>query len=441
MNNETQPEIDKPSHIKIEIIAGITTFLATMYIIVVNPAILSNAGLSFSGVLTATVLVSAFSSVAMGVFARTPIVLAPGMGLNVFFAYSVVIGMGVPWQTALGAVFWSGIIFLLLSVFNVRTLIVKAIPHQIRYGVAAGIGVFITLIGLINAGFVASNPATVVGMGALNPITLTFIFGLAVTSILVCRHTRGALIAGIIITTVAAIPIGRWYGDAAQVNHNISTLVTWQGIFAAPDFSLLFKLDFSGSLKIAVWPVIFAFLFTDMFDSLSTFMGVSEAAGLVDEDGEPRNIKESLIVDAVSTTVSGLFGSSPGTSYIESAAGIEQGGRTGLTAIVAGMLFLPFLFISPLISIVPDIAVAPALVLVGVFMMKPVRKIHWNKLDDAIPAFLGLVLIPLTYSITQGIVWAFLSWTVLKTATGKYREVPLALLLIDIFAILALCLK
>lgn len=429
------------SRIKTEVVAGITTFLATMYIIVVNPAIISDAGLPFAGVLTATVLISAFSSIAMGLFAKNPIVLAPGMGMNAFFTYSVVIGMGVPWQTALGAVFWSGIIFLILSVLNIRTLIVKAIPHQIRYGVAAGIGIFITLIGFINAGFVSANPATIVGMGPLNAAVLTFILGLGVTSVLICKRIPGALIAGIVITTAAAIPIGRLYGDASALNHGVKTLVTWKGLLAAPDFSLLFKLDLVGSLKLAMWPVIFAFLFTDMFDSLSTFMGVSEAAGLLDGKGEPRNIRESLIVDAASTTISGLFGSSAGTSYIESAAGIEQGGRTGLTAIIAGLLFLPFLFLSPLLSIVPSIATAPALVLVGVFMMKPVKRIHWDALDDAIPAFLGMVLIPLTYSITQGIVWAFLSWTVIKLAMGKHKEVPVTLYVIDIFAIISLGLK
>lgn len=202
----------------------------------------------------------------------------------------------------------------------------------------------------------------------------------------------------------------------------------------------MFKLDFVDSFKLAMWPVIFAFLFTDMFDSLSTFIGVAEAADLLDDNGEPRNVKESLIVDGVSTTISGLFGTSSGTSYIESAAGIEEGGRTGLTAVVAGLLFIPFMFFSPLLSIVPSIATAPALVIVGVFMMKPVAKINWNQLDDAIPALLALILIPLTYSITQGIVWGFLSWTVIKLLTGKTHDISIMLIIIDVFAILALVL-
>mgnify|MGYP006295697999 CR=1 FL=1 len=437
MENLFKLKANKTS-VKTEVIAGITTFLATMYIIVVNPAIISKAGMPFSGVLTATVLVSAFSSIMMGIWANNPIVLAPGMGLNAFFTYSVVLGMGVKWETALGAVFWSGIVFLLLSIFNIRTAIVKAIPKQIRYAVAAGIGLFITLIGFINAGFIVANPATVLGMAKLDPITVTFLVGLLITAILVVKRVKAALIFGIGITTLIAIPIGRIYGDASAVNFGTPTLVTWKGLFSAPDFSLFFALDFIGSLKLAILPVIFAFLFTDMFDSLSTFIGVAEAADLTDEDGEPRRVKESLLVDAVSTTISGLFGTSSGTSYIESATGIEEGGRTGMTAVVAGLLFLPFMFLSPLLSIIPAIATAPALILVGVFMMKPVAKINWTKFDDSIPAFLGLILIPLTYSITQGIIWGFLSWTLIKLVIGKKEEVTPMLIIIDVFAVLAL---
>ena len=427
------------SSVKTEVIAGFTTFLATMYIIVVNPDILSDAGMSFSAVLTATILVSAFSSIAMGLYANNPIVVAPGMGLNAFFTYSVVLGMDVSWQTALGAVFWSGIIFILLSVFNVRTAIVQAIPKQLRYAIASGIGLFIATIGFINANFIVSDPATVIGLGALNSITMTFLAGLAITAILVVLRVRGALILGIAMTTILAIPIGRLWGDASAVSPSgATTLVTWGGVISAPDFSVFLQLDLLGSLQLSIWPVIFSFLFTDMFDSLSTFIGVAEAANLLDEKGEPRHIKQSLIVDGFSTAISGLFGTSSGTSYIESATGIEEGGRTGLTAVVAGLLFLPFMFFSPLLSIVPAIATAPALVLVGVFMMRPVQKINWTQMDDAIPALLALLLIPLTYSITQGIVWGFLSWTVIKLLTGRFQDISVTLLIIDVFAILAL---
>jgi AGZA family xanthine/uracil permease-like MFS transporter len=418
--------------VRTEILAGVTTFLATMYIIVVNPGIISESGMPFNGILTATVLISAFSSIAMGIYANNPIVLAPGMGLNAFFTYSVVIGMKIPWQVALGAVFWSGVIFLLLSVFNIRTLIVRAIPRQLRFAIAGGIGLFITLIGFSKAGFVIANPATIIGPGPMNAITLTFVFGLSITAILLVFRVRGALIIGIVMTTLASIPIGRVWGDRSI------TMVTWHGLFAMPDLSLIFCLDFLGSLKFAMIPVIFSFLFTDMFDSLSTLVGVAEAGDIKDSTGEPRNIKESLIVDSLSTTLSGLLGTSSGTCYIESATGIEQGGRTGLTAVVSGLLFLPFMFMSPMLSMVPAIATSPALVLVGVFMMKPVADITWNQLDNAIPAFLALVLIPLTYSITQGIIWGFLSWTVIKLVTGHRHDVSLTLLAIDFFAILAL---
>ncbi len=435
---ETTTPQNQNMNMRTEIIAGITTFLATMYIIVVNPAILQDAGMPYSGVLTATVLVSAFSSILMGIYARNPIVIAPGMGINAFFTYSVVIGMDVFWPVALGAVFWSGIIFLLLSIFNVRTHIVKAIPRPLRYAIAAGIGLFISYIGFKNAMFIVDNNETLSALARINPVTMTFVVGLFITAVLVCKRIKGALVFGIICTTILAIPIGRFWGDASVDMEGIQTLVTWKGLFAAPDFGLFFSLNLIESLQLSLWPVIFAFLFTDMFDSLSTFIGVSEAANLVDEEGEPRNIKPSLIVDAFSTTISGLFGTSAGTAYIESATGVEEGGRYGLTAIVAGLLFLPFMFLSPLLSVVPAIATAPALILVGVFMMTPVLKINWQQYDEAIPAFLAMVLIPLANSITQGIIWGFLSWTCLKAVTGKYKEIGITLLVIDIFAVLAL---
>lgn len=426
---------------KTEVLAGITTFLATMYIIIVNPAILSQAGLPFSGVLTATILVSAFSSIMMGFYAKNPIVLAPGMGINAYFTFTVVLGMGIDWHVALGAVFWSGIIFFLLSVFNIRTLIVKAIPQPVRYGTAVGIGLFIALIGFVDAKFIVANPATMVGLGEMNPITITFIVGLVITILLVIKKVKGALIIGIAITTLLSIPIGRLYSDASAINFGTPTLVTWKGLFAMPDFSLLFTLDFVGSLKFSLLPVIFSMLFVDMFDSLSTFIGVAEAGNLKDEEGEPLRIKESLIVDSFATMFAGLTGTSAGTSYIESAAGIEEGGRTGMTAVISGLLFLPFLFLSPLLSIVPSIATAPALVIVGIFMLSPMIKVDWKKLDDAIPAFLGMFLIPLTYSITQGIIWSFLSYTIIKLVLGKKNEVHWMLYVIDAFAILALFLK
>ena len=414
-----------------EILAGISSFLATAYIIVVNPSILSQTGMPFSAVLTATILVSFFSSFMMGLYAKNPILVAPGMGLNAFFTFTAVLTDKLSWQVALGTVFWSGIFFLLLSAFNIRSYIVKAIPKPLRYAIASGIGLFITLIGFANAKFIVPHPATMVGLGQLNASTLTFVAGLFITVILLIRKVKGSILIGIVFTSLLAWPIGRWWGGTEAI-------ITINSIIAKPDFGLLFQLDLVNSLKWSLAPIILAFVFTDMFDSLSTFVGLAEASNLLDENGEPKNIRRSLLVDAFSTTIAGLTGSSPGTAYIESAVGIEQGGKTGLTAMVGAVLFLPFLFLSPLISTVPAIATAPALVLVGVFMMKPVVKINWHELHEAFPAFLAMVLIPFTYSITQGIIWGFLSWTALHIATGKIKEISLALWIINVFAILAL---
>jgi len=421
-----------------EILAGFSSFLATSYIIVVNPAILSQTGMPFSGVLTATVLVSFFSTLMMGLYARNPILVAPGMGLNAFFTFTAVATLKVPWQEALGAVFWSGVFFLLLTLLNIRVLLLRAIPRPLRYAIAGGIGLFITLIGLVNAGFIIHRPATLVGIGPLGPAVLTFLLGLLFTALLTARKVKGAILYGIIFTTLCAWPLGRWWGTDHWSLAGSIPLVKAAGWWAAPDFSLVFRLDLVHSLRWAAFPIIFSFIFTDLFDSLSTLVGLAEAAQLLDENGEPRHVRRALFTDAVATTIAGLLGSSPGTAYIESAVGIEAGGRTGLTAVVAAFLFLPFLFLSPLLSAVPAIATAPALVLVGVFMLGPISRIQWQVADEAIPAFLALVLIPFTYSITQGIIWGFFSWTLLKAGTGKYKEITAPLLVIDALALLSL---
>jgi len=410
-----------------EILAGISSFLATSYIIVVNPAILSQTGMPFSGVLTATVLVSFFSTLMMGLYARNPVLVAPGMGLNAFFTFTAVAALKVPWPVALGAVFWSGIFFLILTLLNIRLLILRAIPRPLRYAIAGGIGLFITLIGLVNAGFIVHKPGTLIGPGPLTPSVCTFLAGLFFTALLIARRVKGAILYGIVFTTLCALLLG------------LAKKPT--GWWAPPDFSLLFRLDLVHSLRWVAIPVIFSFVFTDLFDSLSTLVGLAEAANLLDENGEPRHVRRALFTDAVATTIAGLLGSSPGTAYIESAVGIEAGGRTGFTAVVAAFLFLPFLFLSPLLSAVPAIATAPALVLVGVFMLRPVSRIQWQLPDEAIPAFLALVLIPFTYSITQGIIWGFFSWTLIKAGVGKYKEITLPLLVIDALALLSLLIE
>jgi len=463
------------TNVNTELTAGLASFLATAYIIFVNPAILGEAfgfhGMSDKGnaLVTATVFVSAFSSIAMGIYAKNPIILAPGMGLNAFFAYTVCApwGMNINPYIALGAIFWSGVIFILLSVFNIRTEIVKAIPTELRYGVAIGIGLFLALLGFADhTDFVVGDAGTILSLGNMFPDdgTLTerllaydqsmmvFLFGLILTAGLISRKVTGALSIGILGTTAYAFMYGRVLGGAEMVTVPDS-------MYEAPDFSLVFAIfsnqDYTyavdgvdtsvtvgvpivESLKFAVLPAMFAFLFTDMFDSISTFVGVSEVGNLNDEDGEPRNIKESLIVDGGSTAIAGLFGSSSGTSYIESAAGIEAGGRSGLTAAFAGLLFIPFLFLAPAIQMVPLAASAPILVLIGLFMCKPIAKIDWNNFETAFPAFMAMMLIPFTYSITQGIIWGFLSWTAIKVCMGKFDQISIPLWAINVFSVLAL---
>lgn len=429
------------SSVRTEIMAGITAFLAAMYIIVVNPSILSSTGLPFPAALTATVLVSFLGSCAMGLYARNPVLVAPGMGLNALFAFTMVHGAGLSWQTALGCVFWAGVLFAVLAALNVRRFVVEAIPANLRYAISCGIGLFITLIGLVNAKFLTPDPVTVVHMAHLNPITVTFLIGLALTTVLVTRRVNGALMIGIVTTTLMAVPIGRLWGDGSAyfpAALATPTLVNWTGLFAAPDFSGIGQLDLLGALRFAYLPFIFVMLFTAFFDTLSTFMSIAEAGNMKDAKGNPRNMRQAMIVDSFSVLISGPLGTSPANAYIESAAGIAQGGRTGLTAVVCGLLFLPFLFLSPLLSLIPAIATAPALVLVGVFMMESVSRIEWQRFDEAIPSFIAMVMIPLTYSITNGIAYGFLSFVVLKLFTGRIREIKPAMWIVAGLAIILL---
>lgn len=420
----------QPIQLKTEITAGISTFLAMMYIIVVNPTILAAAGVPYAGSLTATVLVAALSSILMGVYAKNPVALAPGMGLNAFFAYVVVAELHVTWQVALGVVFWSGVIFLILSIFNVRNLIVKSIPKQLRYALGCGIGLFISVIGLREAGFIVSDQITLTKLGPMTPSIVVFTIGLIFTTFFLYKKIRASLIFGIIITSGLFYLVGYLFGGVS--------LPHWQGLLAEPDFSTFMQIKFIASLKFALWPVIFTFLFTDMFDSISTFIGVAEAGNMLTSDGEPQNLKKSMIVDALATIFSGIFGTSSSTAYIESAAGIEAGGRSGLTAVVAGLLFLPFMFLSPLISIVPTMATAPILLLVGIFMLHPIAKIQWQEFDTALPCFLAVLVIPLTNSITQGVVWSLITWTAIKLMVGKFQDVNAMLVILALLSVLLL---
>ncbi len=399
--------------IKREIVAGTTTFFTMAYIVVVNPAILATegTGMAFSGVLTATVLVCFFMTLAMGFYAKLPFAVAPGMGINAFFTYTVVLGKQVPWQIALGCVFWAGVIFLLVSLTPLRESIARAIPQGLRNAAAAGIGIFLTFIGLKGAGIIASNPVTFVQLGILDHRAALAMLGLLVIVFLMRRKSPFAFLSGIVLVT-----------GIAWVSGRIETPASY---FSTPDFSsVFFKLDIMGALQPALLSVIVSIMFTDLFDSVSTFIGVAQATGLLDKDGNPKNLRQGLIVDSFATFGAGLFGTSSGTAYIESTAGIEMGGRTGLTAVATALCFLPCLFLAPVAGMVPAYATAPVLILVGALMFKSVKGIDLDRLEDAVPAFLTLILIPLTFSITQGILWGFVSHVILYFIVGRRREVP-----------------
>jgi AGZA family xanthine/uracil permease-like MFS transporter len=397
------------------VIAGITTFLTMSYIVVVNPAILARpeTGLAFGAVMTATILAAAIPTVLMGLVAKLPYAMAPGMGLNAFFTYGMVVGGGLTAAQALGAVVVSGAMFVAISVTPARQLVARAVPAHVRGGAAAGIGLFLTFIGLKNAGVVVGHPATLVSPGHLTAEVGLFAGGLLLTLVLLQRNVRGALLIGMAATTAAAAALGKVSTPAA--------------VFAAPDFSLIGAFDLHGIWTTAIIAPLITLVFTDLFDSLSTFLGVAHAAGLVDEKGEPVRLGRALTVDAVGTLLSGLVGTSPATTYIESAAGIREGGRTGATAVVAGLCFLPLLFFSPLAAVVPACATAPALVVVGFFMMQSVRELVGDDVVVVAPAFLTMILMPLTFSITQGLVWGILAHLALHAIAGRARRVPITL--------------
>jgi len=398
--------------IRTEALAGITTFFTMVYIVVVNPQILSTegTGMAFSGVLTATVLVCFAMTLLMGLYAKLPFAVAPGMGINAFFTFTIILGQKVPWQVALGIIFWAGVLFLLVSVTPVRETIARAIPKELRIATAAGIGIFLTFIGLKNAGIIIADPVTFVRLGHLGMPALLTILGVGIAIFLISRKSPFAFLAAIIFVTLIAWARGM--------------VTTPQSLFALPDFKSVFlKLDVAGALKLSLLPAIIAILFTDLFDSISTFIGVAHATDLLDENGHPRNLRQGLIVDSVATLGAGLAGSSSGTAYIESAAGIDMGGRTGLTSVFTALCFLPCFFLAPLVGMVPSYATAAVLILVGASMFKSVGQIAFSKIEEGVPAFLTLILIPLTFSITQGILWGFISHVGLYLIMGRRRDI------------------
>lgn len=395
-----------------DIVGGVTTFLTMSYIVVVNPAILSTTGtgIPFSGALTATVLVCFTMTLLMGLYAKLPFGVAPGMGLNAFFAYTLVINGGVPWPVALGITFWAGVVFLLVSATSIREQIALAIPRTLRSATAGGIGLLLTFIGLQNAGFVAANPATMVGVGPLDHRALLTLLGLAISVWLTRRNNPFAYLAGMGAVTAVAWMAGY-----------VTPPSSW---LAPPDFSSVFlKADVMGALAWSLAPAIVTVMLTDLFDSLSTFIGVSQAANMLDERGEPRRLRQGLAVDACATLGAAVFGSSAGTAYVESIAGIRMGGRTGMTAVVTALCFLPCLFIAPVAGAIPAFATSAVLILVGVSMFQPVTAIPFDELEIAVPAFATLILIPLTFSITQGILWGFILHAALHAVAGRAGDV------------------
>lgn len=437
---------ERGTDVRTEFIAGITTFMTMAYILAVNPSILGAAGMDTGAVFTATALASALASICMALFANLPFVLSAGMGLNAYFAYTVVLGMGYSWEIALTAVFVEGIVFILLSLTNVREAIFNAIPGGLKVAVSVGIGLFITFIGLQNAHIVVDG-STLVGLfsfkgsiqaGTFNSEGITVVLallGILITSFLVIKNVKGNILLGILITWVLGIicQLTGLYVPAPDAG--FYSLIP-SGIVSAPASlaPTLFKMDFSviGSLNFLV--VVFAFLFVDIFDTLGTLIGCATKADMLDKDGKLPGIKGALMADAVGTTVGACFGTSTITTFVESSSGIAEGGRTGLTSIVSGALFLLALFFSPIFLAIPSFATAPALVVVGFFMMQQVAKIAWNDMLEAIPAFICIFAMPFMYSISEGIAFGVISYVVLHAAAGKAKKItPLMWVLAVLF--------
>jgi AGZA family xanthine/uracil permease-like MFS transporter len=397
-----------------EILAGLTTFLTMAYILVVNPSMLGEIGngMTAGAVFTATAVSAAIATLVMAFSANLPIALAPGMGLNAFFTYTVVFGMGYSWKTALTAVFLEGILFILLSFFNVREAIIKAIPLNLKKAVSVGIGLFIALIGFANAGIVVNNTGTVIGLGELGAGSpLLALIGFVIIIALYTLKIPGSILIGILATTIIGIPLG------------VTNVPEGWSPVGNPSAPLLFQFDFSSVLSFKFFTVFFTFLFVDIFDTVGTLVGVSTQAGLTDRNGNIPRVKQALIADAVGTVAGAALGTSTVTSYVESTAGVAAGGRTGLTALTTAVLFLLALFLSPLFLLIPGAATAPALIMVGFLMMRPVTSIDFADPTEGIPAFLAIVMMPFAFSIAEGIVYGVLSFVLVKVVSGKFKDI------------------
>lgn len=412
---------------KTEILAGITTFMTMAYILVVNPGILSQAGMDFGAVFTATALSAALATMLTGLYAKLPFAQAPGMGLNAFFAFTIVKQMGYSWEFALTAVFLEGIIFILLTAFNVREAIVNSIPNNIKKSISVGIGLLIAFIGLDNAHVVIhpKDGGTIVALGNITSgEALLAIIGILITGILLAKNIRGALLIGIVITTLIGIPMG-------------ITKVPTSFLSMPPSLSPIFlKFEWHNIFTPNMFIALFTLLFMDMFDTVGTLVGVATKAKMLDENGNVPRVKEALFCDAIGTTLGACLGTSTVSTFVESASGVAEGGRTGLTAVSTATMFLIALFISPLFIMIPAPATAPSLILVGLFMMSPIKEIELEDFTEAIPAFLTIIMMPLSYSISDGIVFGVVSYIVIKTLTGKVKDVSLTTFIVGALFIL-----
>lgn len=412
--------------VRTELVAGLTTFLTMSYILAVNPSILSATGMDKGAVFTATALASAIGTILIAFFAKLPFAQAPSMGINAFFAFTLVLGMGYSWEAALTAVFVEGIIFILLTAFNIREQIVRCIPKNLRFAISAGIGMFIAFIGLKNAGIIVANEATFVTLGKFTPTAILASLGIVVSAVLIVLKVRGALFYGIIICTLAGIPLG-----VTNLPDGFVPISTPQSL--APTF---LKFDFAAIFNMDMMLTIFALVFMDIFNTIGTLIGAAANTEMMDENGNVKNVKAAMMADAVATSAGAMLGTSTVTTFVESASGIAEGGRTGLTSFTTAMLFLLALFFSPLFLLIPAAATTGALVLVGVFMLSAIQEIDLSDMSEALPSFITMITMVLTYNIAEGMALGLISYTLVKLLSGQYKQVSVTLYIVTALLIL-----
>ncbi len=417
-------------NLRTEIIAGITTFLTMSYILAVNPAMLSTTGMDKGAIFTATALAAAIATLLLACMAKLPFAQAPGMGLNAFFAFTLVQGMGYSWETALAAMSVEGLIFILITLLNVREIILNSIPVNLRHAISAGIGMFIAFIGLKNAGIIESNPSTFVALGHFTPISLLAIFGILLSAVLLIKKVKGALFYSILLCTIAGIPLG-----VTEIPENFIPVSMPHSI--APTFC---KFDFEGFFTLDMAIIIFTLLFMNIFDTLGTLVGLATKTGIMDKNGHIPHVKEAMMSDAIGTTISSMLGSSTVTTYVESASGIAEGGRSGVTSLITGLLFILALFFAPVFLLIPGAATTGAFVLVGVFMMDSIGKINLSDISEALPAFVTIIMMVLTYSIANGIILGLLCYVLLKLFSGRHKQITLTMYILAILFIIDLIL-